>query len=147
VAVTLLVQGGNLLAVYNPKWSAFTLPMTKRRQWRDPEFPQVREEEWVDAAARAVAEWLGRTITVAPVVVDDLGGFAQGDRDGVWKRYNFHVFRVALPAGAAPVAGAVWEWLTPAQMLDPNRRPISPTARYVVQELQGRAIQAGRAFP
>jgi hypothetical protein len=33
VAVTVITRGQQILAVYNPDWGDFTLPMTKRRVW------------------------------------------------------------------------------------------------------------------
>src|SRR5437868_6979168 len=40
VAVTVIARGALLLAVYNPSWGAFTLPMTKRRQFHpEPSVP------------------------------------------------------------------------------------------------------------
>lgn len=149
VAVTVIERGGLLLAVYNEKWSSFTLPMTKRRQWKDPEVPGVvTDEEWIDAAARAAAEWLGRTSTTDPKHLSDtVPEFHQSDRDGRWKHYRFQVFQVSLEEGREPRSGAVAEWLTPEQFLDEERRPISPTARYLIGKLKGEAILQGRAFP
>jgi hypothetical protein len=134
VAVTLITEDQRILAVYNANWAAFTLPMTKRRAWRDPRAPkQLHAEEWLDAAARAAAEWLGRTC-VPEFVFDDKGDYQQSDRDGTWKRYHFQVFRLRLQEEPKLVNGAVTEWLTAAEFLD--RRPISNTARYLIKRLQ-----------
>jgi hypothetical protein len=141
VAVVVLRGEGRVLLVYNPQWSSFTLPMTKRRRWQDPRVPPAnREEAWVEAAARAVGECLGTTFTQPPGLLADLAEFHQGDRDGVWKRYHFQVFQLPLLTGQQHATGAVTEWLTPAEILDPERRPISPTARSLVQELMGRGL-------
>jgi hypothetical protein len=134
VAVALIAKGEQILAVYNPRWGSFTLPMTKRREWQDPEVPHARRhEDWVDAAARAGAEWLGRTCE-PEFVLDDPGGYQQSDRDGAWRRYHFQVFRVEVEGEPRLVEGAIAEWLTPVQIL--SRRPISPTARYVIAKLK-----------
>jgi hypothetical protein len=134
VAVALITDGGRILAVYNPKWGAFTLPMTKRRDWHDPAVPASRHaEDWGDAAARAAAEWLGRTCDPVPLF-DDAGEYQQSDRDGTCKRYQFRVFRQAVEGEPGLVPGAIAEWLTPAEFL--TRRPVSPTARHVIAALQ-----------
>jgi hypothetical protein len=136
VAVTLITRGGRVLAVYNPRWGAFTLPMTRRRDWHDPAVAASHHgEDWADAAARAAAEWLGRTCDPKPLL-DDPGGYQQSDRDGAWKRYHFQTFQVALADDPALAPGAVVEWLTPAELLSPTRRPISPTARHLIAQLQ-----------
>jgi len=134
VAVTLIAHGDRILAVYNPVWGSFTLPMTKRREWQDPKVPKGKHtEDWLDAAARAGTEWLGRTCS-PEFLFDDKGGYQQSDRDGQWKRYHFQVFRLALEGQPALVNGAITEWLTPAEFFE--RRPISPTARYLIGKLQ-----------
>jgi hypothetical protein len=134
VAVTLIVHDNKILMVWNAKWGAFSLPMTKRREWHDPRYPAShRGEDWLDAAARAGAECLGRTC--APdLVLDNIGEWNQSDRDGAWKRYQFQVFKLSVSDPAALVPGTAVEWLTPTEIL--NRRPISPTARYVIGKLQ-----------
>jgi hypothetical protein len=134
VAVTLITRGEQFLAVYNRNWDCFTFPMTKRRDWHDPRVPgSLHHEEWIDAAARAAAEWLGRTC-VPQFVWDDVGEYQQSDRDGQWKRYHFQVFRVPVEGDRAMVPGTITEWLTPTDFLE--RRPISASARYVLGRLQ-----------
>jgi hypothetical protein len=86
-----------------------------------------------DAAARAAAEWLGRTCDPEPLL-DDPGEFQQSDRDGTWRRYHFQAFRVPVKGHPDLVPGAVGEWLTPDEFL--TRRPISPTARQLIGKLQ-----------
>jgi hypothetical protein len=148
VVVTLVVRGGRILAVYNRSWSAFTVPMTKRRHWQDPSIPPAaRDEDWVEAAARAAAEWLGRTSTIPPQFLIDIAEWRQGDRDGVWKCYHFQVFKVVLKESEEPLAGAICEWLSPAQFLDENRRPISPTARHLIKQLHAQAQLEGKSVP
>ena len=59
VAVAMIKNGEHILAVYNDKWSSFTLPMTKLRQWEDPNTTAgKRIEAWHDAAIRAVQNGL-----------------------------------------------------------------------------------------
>ena len=139
VAVALIRRGEQVLTIFNPRWSSFTLPMTKRRDWQDPRIPPAhRKEGWVDAAARAAGECFGRTFTTDPEFVADLPDWKQGDREGVWKRYNFQVFRISLSEddGDSPCPGAIVEWLTPDEILDQQRRPISPSARHIIGKLK-----------
>lgn len=138
VAATLITRGQEILAVYNEQWMAFTLPMTKRRTWDDPNIPVAhREEAWIDAAARAAAEWLGRTVTglTELPLPPDTEPYHQSDRTGQWTRYTFQVFRLELDPNDEPLPGAVTQWLTREQLLDESRRPISPTLRHVLQAL------------
>ena len=142
VAAVLITQGSRVLVVYNAKWGSFSLPMTKRRKWDDPNIPVAhREESWTTAAARAAAESLGRTVTGLEFLAD-VPRFGQGDRDGAWKRYHFQVFRLAVPAGTELRPGTVGEWLTVDELLDPARGPISPTAVELVPQAQ---VAAGEA--
>ena len=130
-----------ILLVFNEKWSAFTLPMTKVRQWTDPNIPPARREEKPAAAAvRAAAECLGKTLAVQPTHLKDIRGYRQSDRDGVWKEYVIHVFTLPLPEEQPekePWSGIRSEWLTADEILEGCRGPISPTARDVI--LQTRA--------
>jgi hypothetical protein len=139
-AVAVLIKrGDNVLLVFNEKWSSFTLPMTKIRRLQDPNIPAAhREEQPVDTAARAVAECLGRTSLVDPNPVEGIGkifGFRQGDRDGIWKRYSFQIFELALDDDQEPWHGIRTEWLPLKEVLNDNRRAISPTARDIVREV------------
>jgi len=148
VAVAVITEDARILAVYNPLWSSFTLPMTKRRAWQDPDIgPANRQEDWGDAAARAAAEWLGQTSTAAPQLLAEIPEYRQGDRDGVWKRYSFQVFQIPPGTHHGPRPGAISQWLTVNDWLDPNRRPISPTARDLIKHLQAEASLKGRPFP
>lgn len=134
VAVTLIVRGEFLLAVYNPRWAAFTLPMTKRRIHQDPNIaPAHREEDWINAGARAAAEYLGRTLTALEELPVEVPPYQQSDRTGEWKHYSFRVFRCPFEASDRIRPDAVIEWLTRDQFLDEERRPISPTARHILK--------------
>ena len=92
-----------------------------------------RQEDWIEAAARAAAEWLGRTLAPGEMnetpVADD-GRYTQSDRDGTIKRYHFQVFEVRTGTASQLVPGAVAEWLTLDEL--PTRRPVSPTAQYLI---------------
>jgi len=133
VAVALIVSGDRILTVYNPLWSAFTLPMTKLHRWTHPTDPDKSTvEAWPDGAVRAAAEWLGRTLTTVPKEIADEPGYEQGDRTGEWKRYHFKVFRFDFDAEPDLAGGAVVEWLTKAEIINPDRKPIAKTARDLV---------------
>ena len=149
VAVTLIVRDSGILAVYNREWSTFTLPMTKRRHWNDPKMPPEaeREEPWIEAAARAAAEWLAITVTGLAPLNADVPHYQQSDRNGVWKRYEFRVFRLPLPAICQPRSDAVIQWLTVDDWLNEDRRPISQTARHILRALAANAELTGNAFP
>ena len=144
VAVALIVNDQTILAVYNPQWGSFSLPMTKLRKWNDPNAPSgEREEDWRDAAGRAVAEWFGITIKGITKLVAEIPPYQQSDRDGAWKRYTFQIYQVSVGPNRLPIAGARTEWLTVDEFLDKERRPISPTARHLMGELNARAKSAG----
>jgi hypothetical protein len=151
VAVAGITSEGKILAVYNPLWRAFTLPMTRRQRWRDPDVEQdERIEDWRDAAARAAAEILGRTLAppeMIPTRVLDMPDYEQSDRDGIWKRYHFQVFKVQLGEIVGLVDGSMSEWLTRAELRDEDRRPISPTARALAKELDALAVIGKNSIP
>jgi hypothetical protein len=150
VAVALIADGDRILTVYSPEWGSFTLPMTKRRKWDDPKIPPAhREETWIDAAGRAAAESLGRTfIGLTELPLDPSAApYHQSDRDGTWKRYEFKTFKLAVWSGESLLPGIVYEWLLVDEILDNDRRPLSPTARHLVRELQAQAKLDGHSFP
>lgn len=153
VAVTLIEQGGRILAVYNEPRAWFSLPMTKRRRWYDPSAPLGSEEripkkeEWTDAAVRAAAEWLGSTSSTEPKSLGEMTGRFQGDLDGTWKLYEFHAYQVSLRADQEPRSGAVAQWLTVDEFLDENRRPIGGASRYVIRQLLKEADSQQAGFP
>jgi ADP-ribose pyrophosphatase YjhB (NUDIX family) len=138
VVATLIMKGDRILAVYNDKWGSFSLPMTKRRSWEDPvaEKGAERVEDWEDAAIRAASEWIGCTTTQKPQPLSEVGEFQQSDRDGKWKRYHLQAYKLAVADDTQIPPARVAEWLTVDQLLDENRKPISPTARHIVSELK-----------
>jgi hypothetical protein len=149
VAVVAVTRGARLLMAFNSSWGSFTLPMSKRRLFADPNLPPAkREEAWNEAAARAAAEALGQTIPLKQLeLVADIPEYRQSDRNGEWKRYHFQVFRLALPEDVAVKGTVPVEWLTVKELLDPNRAPISPTARDLIPQAQEAAARAGKSLP
>ena len=138
VSVALITWRRRILSVLNSRWGAFSLPMTKRRQWIAPRAPRApRIEDWLAAATRAAAEALGRTLGAGRISgpVLRLDGYTQSDSDGLLKEYHFQVFHIPVDATVELLGGAATEWLLPAQFADPDRVPISPTARLLVAKL------------
>ncbi len=150
VVVTVIHRGKHVLLVSNPNWNAFTLPMTKLRRWPYGEEPAPgRVEDSVDAAMRNVGECLGTTSTKEPqrwLGQDKLVELTQSDRESLSKRYVFHVFGFAVESyDLAP--GVCGQWLEIEDILDEQRRPISPTARFILRHFQAQARLEGQAFP
>lgn len=140
VSVALVQRDQKILLVHNDNWENFNLPMTKRRSWADPGLSDsVKKENWAQGAMRAFAEWYGRTSTLEPKFVLDIAEFQQSDRDGIWKRYHFQVFKIVLPETETVGIGKC-DWLTVAEIGDPNRRLVSDTTRYLMAELQLRKL-------
>lgn len=160
VAVTVITRQGRILAVHNPKWNSFTMPMTKLRN----------EEEWLDAAIRAAAETLDCVFRISPdpekpfrahCTLADIDGrgvgpldrvlimadYIQSLRDSKNKVYNINVFWIDLDMEPQLAPGVRARWLTPQQFCDDAVRPISHTARDVVKFLCARAEQDGKHFP
>jgi hypothetical protein len=137
VAVALIACGDKILAVHNPKWRAFSVPMTKPRRWEDPAFRLgLRQEDWQAAAVRAAAEALGRTLAEPefPLPLHEIQEFRQNDEEGIWKLYHLHLFK--LPLAKMPSAlgfGVTAEWLTADQLQE--RAPVSSTVRYLLKQL------------
>jgi len=142
VVVVLLMKGEKILSVYNQNWGSFTLPMSKRRTWQDPESAEGSEhvEDWEDAAIRAAAEWLRKTMTGKPEFLLDMSEFQQSDRDAKWKRYHIQVFKISMESTEGVGGGRAVEWLTADEFIDEHRCPMSPTARHVMNELKLRGL-------
>ncbi|NIY14611.1 MAG: hypothetical protein GWM98_06820 [Nitrospinaceae bacterium] len=142
VVASLVIAEGRILHVWNEKWGSFALPTTKRRSWEDPNAVKgsVREEDWEDACIRAAAEALGRTITEQPEEIGEIPEFQQSDRDGAWKRYRLRAYRFEFDSAPEVHPVRIHEWLSVEQVLDDSRRPISPTARHVISELQLKGV-------
>lgn len=132
----LVCKGDKVLTVYNEKWAAFTLPMSKLRKWKDPKVKDAeRTEEWEDAAVRTAVEWLGCTMTAKPERLVEFAEFQQSDRDERWKRYHVQAYTIQVDDDIVLPPSKITEWLLPAEITDESRRPISPTARHIMNEL------------
>ncbi len=141
VVATLLVQGRKILAVFNPCWGAFTLPMSKRKKFRDPSLSRtILPEDWARAAARVAAEVLGHTFAPGefPKPLCEITDYEQSDADGVWKLYGIQVFGLKLSEGIKLAPGVIAEWLTVADFKE--REPISRTARFVLGRLEEKEL-------
>jgi hypothetical protein len=135
VAVVVITRGEQILTVFNPRWGAYTLPMTKRRTQHDNRTAaRPVTEEWEDTAIRARAEALQGTTTGTPRFLFEIPEYQQSDRDGQWKRFHFRVFRFDFDGAATVLAHLPHEWLTREEILDARRRPISKTARDIVAQ-------------
>jgi hypothetical protein len=138
VAVALVKCGPQILVNYNPRWGAFCLPMTKRRQWEatNNRSGATVDEEWSDAAARAAGEALLQTFLLVPkpILVPE-GRVQQSGADLAMKCYHFQVFKVIVDPNALIVAGARVEWLSADELKDKHRQPISPTTRWLIEQL------------
>jgi hypothetical protein len=131
--------GAPILAVFNEKWGAFTLPMSKVRSW---EFAGVRGAETPkDAALRGAAESMGRSFA-QPEHVEPLGVLPPekilSARSMDVKEYDIEVFRVWVEPDAEPEGLGVARWWPVDWFLDPDRKPISETARHIIKMLRKR---------
>jgi hypothetical protein len=111
--------------------------MTKRRRWEDPNLEKTpKQEDWRAAATREAAEKLGRTFRQAegPVRLLDEAEYKQSDVDGIWKRYAFSVFGLAVADGTAWAPNVIAEWHTREEFA--TLAPISHTALYVLACLE-----------
>lgn len=136
VIATVLVQGPHFLSNFNPRWGAFTFPMSRRKGFLEKTVSLAATPEPLDrAAARVAAEVLGCTFPpeAFPKFLCDVKEFEQSDADGVWKLYHIHVFGLELPPGTDPVRSVVTEWLTAEQLK--TREPVTHTARVLLREL------------
>ncbi len=147
VAVTVVYHGEQLLLVHNPSWGAFTLPMTKiRTKSAGLDAGAERREAGSDAALRNVAEVLGKTTQREAGLLCDMPELQQSDRSGRVQHYHLEVFGFPVEEGVVP-PGLIAEWLARDEVLDPGRRPISPTARRVVARLIEASQDHGGSFP
>jgi hypothetical protein len=135
VAVALIKKDGNVLMVFDEQWGAFTLPMTKRRVWKDSAGAAVGVEEWADAAGRAAVEVLGRSCLIEPVDFPDNILRTRSWRDGRVKDYHYRLFQ-AIVDDPTPLPKVTTEWLKPAQVTEPRRHPVSETAFVLIEMLR-----------
>lgn len=134
VAVTLILKDNSILLVYNEKWGAFTLPMTKRRR---PEGAESADESlwepWQDAAARPVVECLGRLSSPKQVLDDFLPESHFSLRRQTQVIFRYKVFKVLFEARDKIVAKTPTVWLTASEILKGDLHPISPTAIDIIK--------------
>lgn len=133
---TVLANGRKILAVFNPRWGGFTLPMSKRKQFRDSSISEaIRPEEWPAAAARVAAEILGRSFAPEdfPRALCEIKDFEQSDADGVWKLYTIQVFGLAVADNVRLAPGVVAEWLLPEDFK--TREPMTRTVRFLLARM------------
>ncbi|HUG92276.1 MAG TPA: hypothetical protein VML55_15660 [Planctomycetaceae bacterium] len=134
VAVTLIRNQDRLLLVYNDRWGAFTLPMSKRRVPEGAAAADDSEaESWLDAAARPVAECLGRLSRPRPVLEDFLPEGHFSLRRRAHAIYRYRVFEVLVEEGDRVVARTANQWLTAREIVSGEFHPISPTAVEIIR--------------
>ncbi|MGO8697047.1 MAG: hypothetical protein ACLQVY_04945 [Limisphaerales bacterium] len=141
VVATLLVQGKKILAVFNPRWGAFTFPMSRRKFFKDSDVSEAATPEKLDrAAARVAAEALGRSFPPDdfPTLLVEIKNFEQSDADGIWKLYTIHVFSLKVSEGVRLAPGVITEWLTPKELQ--TREPVTHTARYILRESEKQGL-------
>jgi ADP-ribose pyrophosphatase YjhB (NUDIX family) len=146
---TVAYCGHELLTVHNRHWGAFTLPMTKLRNWESGVVGNPpRRERGAEAALRNVAEFVGTTTTQTPGLLLDVSDLRQSDRTGEVNHYHVQIYGFEL-SGRRVAAGVVADWLTPNEILDASRHPVSPTARALVAKLLEAAMTKDRGgnFP
>jgi hypothetical protein len=147
-AVLIISRGEKIAAVLNPAWGAYTLPMTKLRTWEDPSTDEGPHfETAADAAIRVRTECIHGTCLLEPTEFFKIDGFKQSDRDGRWKKYDFHVFHERMETAPVLAVGANVEWLTCEEIDDESRRPISKTCRDIIRRVRAHALDTGVEFP
>ena len=143
VVATLMLQGDKLLSVFNPRWGAFTFPMSKRKFFKDAVVSEAATPEKLNrAAARVAAEVLGRSFLPDefPSPLLEIKDFEQSDVDGIWKLYTIHVFTLKLSEGVCFAPGLVAEWRTPKEL--ETREPVTHTARFILARMADRRLLA-----
>ena len=138
---TLILQGRKVLLVFNPRWGAFTFPMSKRKFFKDAVVSEAPTPEKLDrAAARVAAEVLGRSFPPDeyPEPLLDIKGFEQSDADRVWKLYEFHLFALKLSEGVRLASGVIGDWMTAKELR--TREPVTHTARYLLERLEEQGL-------
>jgi hypothetical protein len=137
VAVALLLDADQrLLWMWNRRWGVFAWPMTKLRP----------DESAKQAAERAGAEALGVPV-VAGTLLPPRADLYVSDRDHNLKLYRYHVCRVQAhnryTGAAAPVGPHVW--LTTAESLSGDFRPLSGPCLELAGQLQTDGLLPGRS--
>jgi hypothetical protein len=141
VVATLLMQGRKIFLLFNPRWGAFTFPMSRRKFFKDSAVSEAaRPEALACAAARVAAEVLGRTFPPDgfPTPLLEIKDFEQSDADGKWKLYTIHVFTLKLSEGVRLAPGVIGEWLTPKELQ--TREPVTHTARFILKRMEEQGL-------
>ncbi len=139
VAAVLILRGDLILVVYNDKWGAFSLPMSKIRPWeRALEESQKTTTYGRIAAFRAAYKLLGRIVSEPILPLHVCESFVQSEHDGTMKNYNFWLFKMPVSGDTQLIKDVKTEWLTAEALLDENRGPISSTARRLIAEVQSK---------
>ena len=141
VVATLLVQGKKILAVFNPRWGAFSFPMSRRKFFKDSGVSEaVMPEKLERAAARVAAEVLGRSFAPDdfPAPLIEIKDFEQSDADGLWKLYTLHVFTLKVSEGVRLAPGVIGEWLTAKELQ--TREPVTRTVRYLLSKMEEQGV-------
>jgi len=137
VVVNVITKPGLVLTIFNEKWGAFTLPMSKLRKHHDPLNPEdVWIEDRLDAAIRVAGELRGRTFTKGefPKYLYTTTEMRQSDRTGEYKLYTFHVFQMDLHPNERLRENLIVEWLEKDSILTDSVFPISPTAKFILEQ-------------
>jgi hypothetical protein len=134
VAVVLVERADLFLAEYNPRWEAFTLPMSRLRRRA-----AAGAESAQDAAVRAAAKVLGRPLAPSqfpqPVPLDvPPHTYLRSGRDQQTKRYTYRVFALHVTE-VSPRHALGWHTLWMKREAFLTHRPVSPTAEYVMQHV------------
>lgn len=137
LGVALIVDAeGRFLMDYSEPWGSFTFPMTKLGVVPAvvPDGPSTQESP-LTAATRAAVEVLGRPMDpkTLQALACEVPPYNQSGRDGQWKRYTVHLFRLTAKTQPNPLPGHVAVWLTRAEL--ETLEPISPTVRKILAVL------------
>jgi ADP-ribose pyrophosphatase YjhB (NUDIX family) len=136
VAVALILDADQrLLWTWNQAWGAFAWPMSKRRHGES-----IRQ-----AAERAGAEAFGVPVQ-AGVGRQPLADLHVSERDHTLKFYRYHVRRVEPHnryAAAEPIGPHIW--LTAAEALSGDFRPLSPSCLELAGQLLVDGLLPGRS--
>ncbi len=141
VVGTLIFHGPKILSVFNPKWGAFTFPMSKRKFFHDSALSAAATPEKLErAAARVAAEVLGSSFAPGkfpqPLLI--IKGFEQSDADGVWKLYEFFLFKLQVSEPLRLAPGILAEWMNPQELK--THEPVTHTARYILDQLNEKGL-------
>ena len=138
---TVIAQGSKILAVFNPRWGGFTLPISKRKTFRDSVMDSpAKPEDWPKSAARVAAEVLGRSFGPGelPRLLCEIKDYEQSDADGVWKLYTIQVFGLKVAGDVRLAPGVSVEWLGSEDFQ--TREPMTRTARFILARLKEQGL-------